>query len=90
MSYSRVTEYMPNGSYTVYCYDEGIDNLDPEWEYYPTTPALTEAQKNRMEPFAPPTSYFWRRGLLTSQSVYDSDGNPAPAPGMRSGNRRPR
>ena len=75
MSYSRVTEYMPNGSYTVYCYDEGIDNLDPEWEYYPTTPALTEAQKNRMEPFAPPTSYFWRRGLLTSQSVYDSDGN---------------
>ncbi len=27
------------------------------------------------EPFAPPTSDFWRRGLLTSQSVYDSDGN---------------
>ena len=74
MSYSRVTEYYPNGSYVVYNYDEGTDCDDPEWDpENDIYPECTTDLEN-MELIAPPTSYFWRRGLLTSQVVYDSEG----------------
>lgn len=68
--YSRVTEYQPNGSKTVYNFDENIECADPPYDpardIYPND--LGDDRLVRL--MSPHTSYFWRRGLLTSKETY--------------------
>ena len=88
MSYSRVTEYMPTVP-TPSTVTTRHRQSGPGMGILPDYSRPYGSAENRMEPFAPPTSYFWRRGLLTSQSVYDSDGNLVSGTSTRyaSGNR---
>lgn len=73
ISYAKVTEHYPDGSYVVYNFDENIASNDPDWSpQNDIYPAYTGSNAFRMKLLAPSTSYFWRRGLLTSQETYDA------------------
>lgn len=70
ISYSRVTEILPNGSKVVYNFDENTDCADPIFNPSENTFPSDYGYDRLVRLMSPPTSYFWRRGLLTSKEIY--------------------
>ena len=70
--YSKVTEYLPNGSHIEYNYIPYDQYKDIEPEDYIVTETGTEYYSKELSGRTPKTIRSWGRNLLKEQKVYDS------------------